>query len=146
LLFPGRADGNPDDPDPRFGHARFDGTSWTSTYLVRGGQKLYDSEQDYTGLGAIHPNSPYTIYASTATDPRDDSTTTQRREIWRGTTCDEGATFAWTPITQNSTLDNVRPIVPYWDSRRTGLLWTRGTFTFVSVQNSDIAGLILDGR
>lgn len=65
------------------------------TYLVNAGSKLYDSEQDYTGLGAIHPNSPYAIYISTTTDPRDDTKTFRYHEIWRGTTCDEGATFTW---------------------------------------------------
>ena len=35
-----------------------------------------------------------------------------KREIRRGTTCDSGATFNWTPVTANSTKDNVRPIVP----------------------------------
>jgi hypothetical protein len=146
LLFQGRADGNTDDPDKRFGYARFDGSSWRSTYLVKAGHKLYDSEQDYTGLGAIHPNSPYTIYISTTTDPRDDTTSFAKHEIWRGTTCDEGATFTWTPITENSTEDNLRPIVPYWDSSRTVLLWMRGTYSSAQTYSTSIVGIVIDGR
>ena len=145
LIFTGRADGNTDDPDKRFGYARFDGTRWTSTYLVKAGHKLYDSEQDYTGLGALHPNNPNTIYISTTTDPRDDTTTFSKHEIWRGTTCDEGKTFEWTPITQNSTQDNLRPVVPYWDSDRTVLLWMRGTYHSAQTYDTDIVGVILDG-
>lgn len=145
LIFTGRANGNTDDPDKRFGYARFDGSSWTSTYLVNAGHKLYDSEQDYTGLGALHPNNPNTIYLSTTTDPRDDSTTFAKHEIWRGTTCDEGQTFEWTAITQNSTQDNLRPVVPSWDSDRTVLLWMRGTYHSAQTYDTDIVGVILDG-
>ena len=146
LLFQGRADGNTDDPDKRFGYARFDGSSWRSTYLVKAGHKLYDSEQDYTGLGAIHPNDPYTIYISTTTDPRDDTTQFSKHEIWRGTTCDEGQTFTWTPITENSTQDNLRPIVPYWESDRTVLLWMRGTYSSAQTYTTSVVGLVMDGR
>lgn len=145
LIFTGRANGNTDDPDKRFGYARFDGTEWKSTYLVNAGHKLYSSEQDYTGLGALHPNNPNTIYISTTTDPRDDSTTFAKHEIWRGTTCDEGQTFEWTAITQNSTQDNLRPVVPYWDSDRTVLLWMRGTYHSAQTYDTDIVGVILDG-
>ena len=146
LLFQGRADRNTDDPDKRFGYARFDGSNWNSTYLVKAGSKLYDSEQDYTGLGAIHPNDPYTIYMSVTTDPRDDSTGFSRHEIWRGTTCDEGATFTWTPITENSSEDNLRPIVPYWESDRTALLWMRGEYRTAQTYQTSIVGIIIDGR
>jgi hypothetical protein len=146
LLFQGRANDNTDDPDKRFGYARFDGTEWKSTYLVRGGSKLYDSEQDYTGLGAVHPNDPFTIYVSTTTDPRDDSTSFSKHEIWRGTTCDGGTSFAWTPITENSTEDNLRPVVPDWDSEKTALLWMRGSYNSAQTYDTAIVGVILDGR
>ena len=33
---------------------------------------MYGSEADYTGLGALHPNDPNTIYISTHVDPRND--------------------------------------------------------------------------
>jgi hypothetical protein len=58
-----------DDPDKRLMYARFDGDSWKLTYLARAGTKLYDSEQDYTGLGALDPNNPEVIYISTPYDP-----------------------------------------------------------------------------
>ena len=144
-IFTGRADYNSDDPDKRFGYARWDGSSWHSTYLTHAGHKLYDSEQDYTGLGAVHPNNPYTIYISTTTDPRNDTSAFQYHEIWRGTTCDEGATFEWTPITENSSADNLRPIVPYWESNRTVLLWMRGTYHSAQTYDTEIVGLVLDG-
>lgn len=39
-------------PDHRMSYSRFDGSSWTVTYLGKAGEKLYESEQDYIGLGA----------------------------------------------------------------------------------------------
>jgi hypothetical protein len=145
-LGQGRADTNTDDPDKRFIYARFDGSTWQATYLVKAGPKLYASEEDYTGLGAIHPNDPHTIYVSTVYDPTDDQTTSDKHEIWRGTTNDNGATFQWTPITQNSTQDNLRPIVPFWDSPKTALLWERGDYVSAQAYSTSIVGVIMDGR
>ena len=142
---PGTADDNMD-PDKRFIYARFDGTSWKATYLTHAGNKLYSSEADYTGLGALHPNDPHTIYISTAWDPRDDKTKSAKREIWRGTTCDNGASFTWTPITQNSSKDQLRPVVPYWPGDKTALLWERGDYNSAQTYKTEIVGLILDGR
>ena len=99
-----------DDPDKRLIYARFDGSAWKLTYLVKAGTKLYADEQDYTGLGALHPDDPNIIYISTPYDPSTDTMKSgAKREIWRGTTCDNGATFKWTPVTANSTKDNYPP-------------------------------------
>jgi hypothetical protein len=141
----GRANGDTNDPDKRFLYMRFDGQTWKSTYLVKAGKKLYDSEQDYTGLGAVHPNDPHTIYISTTTDPRDDTTAFPKHEIWRGTTCDDGATFTWTPITQNSAQDQLRPVVPYWEGGKTALLWEVGDYLTAQTYRTKIVGRIMDG-
>jgi len=122
-----------DDPDKRLFYARYDGSSWKLTYIVKLGTKLYPDEQDYTGLSALDPDDPHTIYISTFYDPRDDTTKSTKREIWRGTTCDNGTTFTWTQVTARSTMHNIRPIVPKWDSSHTALLWLRGSYT--SAQN-----------
>ncbi len=131
-----------DDPDKRMLYFRFDGTSWKSTYLVKAGKKLYADEQDYTGLGALVPDDPSTIYISTPYDPNTDMMGTGKREIWRGTTCDNGATFKWTPVTANSTKDNIRPIVPKWDANHTALLWMQGTYSTAQKFATAIVGTI----
>jgi hypothetical protein len=131
-----------DDPDKRLLYFRFDGRSWKGTYLAKAGAKLYSTEQDYTGLSALHPDDPNTIFISTTYDPRDDTTQTPKHEIYRGTTCDNGATWNWTPITQNSTVDNVRPIVPKWDAGHTVLLWMRGTYVTAQSYSMEIVGLV----
>jgi len=132
-----------DDPDKRLLYFRFDGSKWTTTYLARAGTKLYDSEQDYTGLGALHPDDPRVIYISTPYDPRTDQGDFRgKKEIWKGVTCDNGATFEWEPVTANSQMDNLRPIVPKWDSKHTALLWLRGTYTSAQSYNFKVVGLI----
>ena len=147
VLGQGRADnctGTPadSDPDKRMIYARYDGTSWKTTYLVKAGPKLYPAEEDYTGLSALDPDDPHTIYVSTIYDPRNDSTTSTKREIWRGTTCDNGATFTWTQLTARSTADNIRPIVPKWDSTHTALLWLNGTYMTAQNFQLKVVGLI----
>jgi hypothetical protein len=142
LLWKARADTNTDNPDHRLLYARYDGTSWKLTYLGKAGPKLYASEQDYVGLGALHPDDPHTIYISTTFDPRDDATVLAKHEIFQGTTCDNGATFTWTPITARSTRDNLRPIVPAWDANHTALLWFRGTYTTAQQYNAAVVGII----
>jgi hypothetical protein len=129
--------------DLRLLYGRFDGTSWKLTYLVKAGPKLYADEQDYTGLGALVPDDPHTIYISTPYNPSTDTILSSgRREIWRGTTCDNGATFQWTPVTANSSKDNYRPIVPKWDAQHTALLWMKGTYNTAQSMTMSIVGTI----
>jgi hypothetical protein len=68
----------------------------------------------------------------------------RKREIWRGTTCDNGKTFTWTPITQNSTQDNIRPVVPKWDAAHTAVLWMQGSYTTAQNYNMKIVGLVME--
>jgi hypothetical protein len=65
-----------------------------------------------------------------------------KHEIFRGTTCDQGVTWTWTPVTQKSTRDNLRPIIPAWDSKNTALLWWRGTYTKAQAYNAAVVGII----
>src|SRR5690606_7188732 len=132
-----------DDPDKRLLYFRFDGTKWTTTHPARAGTNLYSSEQDYTRHGGLHPDAPRVIYISTPYDPRTDQGDFRgKKEIWKGITCDNGATFHWEPVTANSQMDNLRPVVPKWDSKHTALLWLRGTYTSAQSYNFKVVGLI----
>jgi hypothetical protein len=143
ILGQGRLSGSgSDDPDKRSFYGRFDGTKWTLTYLAKMGSKLYSSEQDYTGLGALHPNDPHIIYLSTTYDPRDDTTKSSKHEIWQGVTCDNGATWDWAPITKGSSEDNLRPIVPKWDAEHTALIWMKGTYRSAQDYTTSVMGVI----
>ena len=129
-------------PDHRILYSRFNGTTWTSTYLVKGGLKLYDSEQDYVGGAALDPDDPHVIYVSTTYDPRDDTTLLGKHEIWKGVTCNNGTSFTWTPVTMNSTVDNLRPVVPKWNATNQALLWFRGTYQTAQIYDADVVGII----
>ena len=131
--------------DGRSGQARFyaRSTAARGSHLPREGwPEAVPDEQDYTGLSALDPDDPHTIYVSTFYDPNDDTTKSTKREIWRGTTCDNGATFKWTPVTARSTVDNIRPIVPKWDSSHTALLWLNGTYTTAQNYAMKVVGLV----
>jgi hypothetical protein len=62
-------------------------------------------------------------------------------EIFEGNTADGGSSWSWEPVTFNSTVDNIRPIVPKWDSSHTALLWMRGTYSSYTSYDLDIVGL-----
>src|SRR5262249_55650013 len=96
--------------------------------------RLYPGEEDYTGLAALDRNNPNVVYISTNANPVTGkplvSTSDNRRhhELFRGTTSDSGKSWRWEPITANSDVDNLRPIVPAWQDPRTALVWMRGTY------------------
>jgi hypothetical protein len=137
-VFQARA--NDSNQDHRFFYARFDGTSWSVHELAKAGGFLYAAEDDYTGLAALVPGDPNRLFISTKIDPRTD-VTMGRYEIFEGTTTNGGASWAWTPITLNSAVDNLRPIVPEWDDEHTALLWMRGRYTTYINYDLDIVGL-----
>jgi len=118
--------------DHRYHYARWDGSKWQTHEIAYAGTRLYPGEDDYTGLAAIDPQNTNVVYISTDADPQtgeplvSSADGKRHRELFRGETTDYGAT--WTPITANSTLDNLRPIVPKWDDPRTALVWMRGTY------------------
>ena len=119
--------------DLRYHYARWTGTTWTTEEIAHAGTRLYPTEDDYPGLAALDPNNPGVAYISTDADPVTGAplvseTDRQRHyELFRGTRS-EGGKWAWTPITRNSTYDNLRPIVPKWDDARTALVWMRGKY------------------
>jgi hypothetical protein len=120
--------------DHRYYYGRWDGSAWHVHEMAHAGTRLYPREDDYTGLVALDPNDPAVVYISTDADPMTGaplvSSADRRRhyELFRGTSRDSGATWAWEPITANSTVDNLRPIVPKWDDPRSALVWMRGTY------------------
>jgi len=139
-----------DGMDLRYYHARWDGAEWQVNEIARAGSRLYAGEDDYAGLAAIDPQHPDTIFISTNADPVTGapliSTADGRRhwEIFRGDTRDHGRSFAWTPITRDSTADNLRPIVPIWPEAkgRRIVLWLRGTYRKYTDYDLDVVGLL----
>lgn len=131
---------NTNNSDHRFLYARFDGTQWSTHEVAKAGAFLYTGEGDYTGLGALDPHDPNRLFISTDVDPRNGDSLA-RYEIFQGITGDGGATWNWMAITANSTVDNLRPIVPKWDEEHTALLWMRGNYQEYRVYDMDVVGL-----
>ena len=120
--------------DHRYHYARWDGTQWVQQEIAYAGTRLYAGEDDYTGLAALDPQDLNTLYLSTDAHPTtgapliSDTDGQRHHEIFRGNTPDGGATWTWTPITANSTADNLRPIIPIWNDPRIALVWMRGKY------------------
>ena len=138
-LFTARAN-NTNTNDHRFLYGRFDGSQWNVHEIAKAGGFLYSPENDYTGLAALDPSDPDRLFISTEIDPRTQAALAHY-EIFEGRTADGGASWTWEPITLNSTVDNLRPIVPAWDDEHTALLWMRGTYSSYTNYNLDIVGL-----
>jgi hypothetical protein len=144
--------GYPDqeDPDHAFFFCRWNGSNWAATYLCQAGHKLYSAEADYVGLGCLSPGDPNTIFISTKYDPRavapgvfdTNQPYSNWHEIWKGVTTNHGASFSWTPITQNSTHDNLRPMIPAWDANNIALIWFRATYSTAQIIDGAPVGLI----
>lgn len=130
-----KANTNSGGEDMRYFYARWTGAAWQVNQLAYAGTRLYAPEVDYTGLGILHPYRDDEVYISTDADPLtgrpliSSADGKRHREIFKGTTRDDGATWKWTPVTSNSTRDNLRPIIPSGDPQTSLLLWLRGTFT-----------------
>ncbi len=137
-IFTARA--NDDDDDHRFFYARHNGAEWRVHEMAEAGGFLYNGENDYTGLASIDPQNPNVVYMSSEVDPRDGSSTT-KYELYKGVTADFGESWAWTPITENSTVDNLRPVVPSWDGQNTAVTWMRGNYNTYTNWDTEIVGL-----
>jgi hypothetical protein len=119
----------------RFHYGRWDGTAWRTHEMAYAGRRLYAYEADYTGLAVLDRQHPGVVYISTDADPGSgrpliSAADGQRHhELFRGTTTDGGKTWRWEPLTRNSTMENLRPVVPDWRDSRSALVWMRGTYS-----------------
>ncbi len=127
--------------DHRFFYARWNGRQWIVHPVAKAGPCLWRQEEDYTGLGSIHPHHPDTLYLSTPIDPRNESPLAHH-EIFKGVTENGGASWRWTPITENSGVDNLRPYIPVWDAEHTVVIWFRGIMTASQHYRTAMVGII----
>ena len=70
----------------------------------------------------------------------------QHHELFEGVSIDGGATWHWTTITADSTVDNLRPIIPIWDGDQRALLWLRGVYTKYTEYDLDVVATITNRR
>ena len=136
--------------DHRYRYAWWDGHAWREHEFAYGGTRLYSGEDDYTGTICLDPDRLNTVYFSTNADPSTGQPLISRidgrrhYELFRATTSDGGQSWAFSPLTQNSTLDNLRPIVPDSGGNHTVLLWFRGTYQTYRNYQTEVVGLFLN--
>ena len=109
--------------------------------IAKAGGHLYETQKDYTGLASIDPNDTSIVYLSTEIDPRNEQSL-EHYEIFRGRTPDNGSTWTWESITYQSTVDNLRPLVPAWNREETALIWMRGTYESFTSWTTEVVALI----
>ncbi len=133
--------------DHRFYYARFNGKRWVNNEIAYAGSSLYEYEQDYTGLAALDPHDPDYAVISTNADPKtgkpliSNADGKRHWELYEGRTTDKGKTWSWQALTAHSTVDNIRPIIPTWDSDKRIILWMRGTYISYTDFNTQIVGV-----
>jgi len=135
--------------DIRYRYARWDGTTWRDYPLAYAGTRLYAGEDDYSGLATIDPADVSVVYLSTNADPASGvplvsaADGARHYEIFRAQTADGGGSWTFTPITQSSSVDNLRPIVVRGHGDRTRvLLWLRGQYRAYTDYRQQVVALI----
>jgi hypothetical protein len=97
---------------------------------------------------ALVPGDPATLFVSTNADPatgrplRSAADGKRHWEIHRATTGDGGRTWRWEPVTRDSTVDNLRPVVPRSPGRDPIPLWLRGTYRSYTDYELEVVGLL----
>ena len=112
-------------------------TAWQVRELAAAGPQLLPHEEDYTGLATIDPEDPDALWLSTVVDPRDGSVLAHH-EIFHARTVDDGRSWTWTPLTEGSTADNVRPIAVPGDPQRSVLAWYRGSMESSQAYDAEV--------
>lgn len=134
--------------DHRYYYGHWDGKQWLVHPLAYGGTKLYDGEDDYTGLVALDPNDPNVVVISTNADPKtgkplvSSADGNRHWELYRGNTEDRGASWTWTALTSDSSEDQLRPVIPDWPDGPRVILWERGKLTSFKEYHLDIVALV----
>jgi protocatechuate 3,4-dioxygenase beta subunit len=111
--------------DGRYHYARWDGNAWRQTDFTDAGGTIDSGGQEdqYSGGMSIDPNDVSTVYTSRQIG--------SAWEIQRWQTSNGGTTFGSpVSVTQNSSVKNVRPVVPWGPAGEVKVLWMAGTYTY----------------
>ena len=126
--------------DHRYRWARWDGREWLDEEIAFAGTRLYAGEDDYTGGICLHPDAPETVFISTDVDPASGVPLPGgHHEIYEGRRARKGE-WEWRPVTAESKVDQLRPLVPRWGRGKTALLWLRGTYRSYTDYDLEVAG------
>jgi hypothetical protein len=133
--------------DHRYFVGRWNGTSWDTREVAFAGRALYSGQPHYTGLLALDPRDGNHVVISTDANPVtgaplvSGSDGKRHWELFDGRRQSNGS-YAWTPLTANSTVDNIRPVMTANRAGATALAWMRGTYTSFSSYRIEVVGVV----
>lgn len=117
----------PSEKDHRYAYARWTGSKWNDQELTpagpwfpqtQAGEK--ESEPHYSGGIALNHNDPSELFLAREIKGV--------FEIEKWSSSDKGKSWGTAPMTQNSTQNNIRPMVPRNTPYRDHLLWMQGPY------------------
>ncbi len=129
--------------DNRFRIASWDGTRWIDREVAFAGKCLYDREASYTGLIALDPKDPSVVVISSDVDPGTGVDSGGQHEIYRTRIGleDNIHSIEWEPVTKNSPVRNLRPVIVREGPYRV-ILWNRGEFHTYIDYDLDTVGIV----
>lgn len=129
--------------DHRYRIASWNGDAWVDREVAFAGKCLYDRESSYTGLISMDPLDPTVVFISTDVDPQTGQDLGGRHEIYRARIrqTDDVNSIQWKPVTTNSPVRNIRPMVLNNGETRV-VLWQRGIFNTYRDYDLDTVGIL----
>lgn len=133
--------------DHRYRLATWDGSKWIDREIARAGSCLYPAEASYTGLVTLDPVDPSVIFVSSDVNPSTGTSLKGLHEIYRAKVAltDDIKTVRWQPVTQNSLVQNLRPIV-LRDGAQRVVLWARGNLQTFTDYDLEAVGFVENVR
>lgn len=120
----------------RYHYVRYDGTAWHDTLMTDAGPAITTGgrEPSYSGGISLDHSDPTTAYLSRRVG--------DRNVVERWVTADGGATFTSTPLEQDLTVDNLRPIVPLGLTPDSPVraLWMSGSYRYFTDYLTFVSG------
>ncbi|MCU1591506.1 MAG: hypothetical protein JWP11_2762 [Frankiales bacterium] len=120
----------------RYHYVRFDGIAWHDTLLTDAGPGIATNgrEPSYSGGISLDHSDPTTAYLSRRVGGLN--------VVERWHTADGGATFTSEPVNQNTSVDNLRPVVPIGltPDDTTRALWMSGTYRYFTDFVTSVVG------
>ena len=128
--------------DHRYRIASWTGNRWVDREVAFAGTCLYDRESSYTGLIALDPVDPSVVVISTDVDPGSGNNQTKNHEIYRARIGlgDSVRSIRWEPVTKDSPVRNIRPVI-LRDGQRRVILWNRGDYVSYTDYQLDTVGI-----
>ena len=133
------------DDDHRYRMAFWNGKRWVDREIAYGGSCLYHAESSYTGLLSIDPTDASKVAISTDVDPSTGTSLDGPHEIYVADirSGSRPKTIRWMPITKDSKVRNIRPILVAGDGYRV-LVWLRGNYRTYTDYDCDVVGIVLE--